>query len=518
MRISFFEDLSVGRKITLGFGLTGFLFLIVVWQYHEILYQTLAGNSHLQSVHGAKKHHSLNIHRYMLASRRSEKDFLVRKKPEYVERVKQYVELVQAEAVALEKIEGTEESTKVALHIQELMQTYHSAFQEIVQAWHRKGLNHDSGLQGRFRDTIHEVEEKAKGFKTSSLYLILLQIRRAEKDLGLRFNKEYIAQVMGLVKLFHEQVQESSLDSQTRSTLSESMDSYVLHFGIYAKQVMEGIAIKGGTGPFRDIAHKLEAYLQKRYVPNLEQDILTLRRWEKDYLLRHDEKYVERVQSAAKTIQDNIESSQISSENKNVLIGFIDRYDKDFLALVEENHRIITLTAKMRDAVHKIEPLVEANVQSAITTMERETEEIQATSTNGSFLALTISLLAFMTAIFFAVVITRRITFPLYTLMRLAEIHTDNEEICKNLGHKNEVRALAAAMGSMDGTLARTFIGLSKQSEYLGQCAEKLTQISNEMTTATEMETVRNNVKNQAKEVAAAVTEIDEILRPRLES
>ncbi len=73
-------------------------------------------------------------------------------------------------------------------------------------------------------------------------------------------------------------------------------------------------------------------------------------------------------------------------------------------------------------------------------------------------------------------------------------------------------------MGCMDGTLVRTFIRLSKQAECLDQCAEELAQISNEMTTATEMETVRNAVKNQAEEVTAAVTEIKEILRPRLGS
>lgn len=517
MRVSFFEDLSVGKKIALGFGLTGLLFLIVIWQYHETLFQTLASSNRLQSVHGAKKYHSLNIHRYMLESRRSEKDFLARKQPEYVERVKRYVDLVLAEAVEFERVEEAQESRKVALRIQELMRTYHASFQEIVQAWQRKGLNHDSGLQGQFRKTIHEVEEKAQGFKASSLYLTLLQIRRAEKDLGLRSNDEYIARVRGLVNLFHEQVQESSLDSQAKSTLGDAMESYLLQFEIYAKQVMEGVEINGGKGPFRDIAHRLEGYLQKRYVPNLEKDVLDLRRWEKDYLLRHDEAYVERVQSAVNTIQDNIASSQIAPEDKNMLVELVNRYDQDFLALVEENHRIITLTARMRDAVHKIEPLVEANVQDAIATMERETEEIQETSRNRSFLALSLSLLAFMTAIFFAFVIARRITVPLYTLMRVAEVHTDDEQVAEDLGHKDEVRALAAAMGRMDGALTLTFVRLSKEADSLERSAGELLRISDVMTSGTEMKMHGNAVKNQAEEVAAAVTEIKAILRPRLE-
>ena len=97
-RVSFFENLSIGKKITLGFGLTAFLFLMIVWQYHEALFQALADSENLQSIHGAKKYHSLNIHRYKLESRRSEKDFLTRKQPEYVDRVKKYVDLVITEA------------------------------------------------------------------------------------------------------------------------------------------------------------------------------------------------------------------------------------------------------------------------------------------------------------------------------------------------------------------------------------------------------------------------------------
>ncbi len=517
IRISFFENLPVGRKIALGFGLTSFLFLIVIWQYHENLFQALARSDRLQSVQGAIKYHSLNIHRYMLEARRSEKDFLVRKQPEYAERVKQHVELVLAEAAAFEKVEETEGGRRTALRIQDLMRSYYEDFQEIVRAWKRKGLNHDSGLQGQFRKSIHEVEERAHDFKTSALYLTLLQIRRAEKDLGLRSNEEYIARVRNLVDSFHEQVRESSLDSQTKSTLADVVDSYLRHFEIYATKVMRGKETKGGKGPFRDIAHQLEASLQKRYVPDLEKDILTLRRWEKDYLLRQDREYAERVHSAVKAIQDNIASSQILVENKKLLTELVDRYEKDFRALVEEDNRIITLTARMRNSVHKIEPLVEANVRDAIVLMERETEEIRTTSINRSMLALGLSLLALLVAIFFAVVITRRITSPLSTLMSVAEILTDDEQVSEDLGHKDEVRALAAAMGRMDGALTMTFLRLAKEVEALDRSAAELLRISSEMTSEAEIGAFGNAVKNQAEEMAATLAEVKMIMLPRLE-
>ncbi len=517
IRVSFFENLSIGKKITLGFVLTGMLFFLVICQYHMILFQALNDSEKLQTVHGAIKNHSLNIHRYMLESRRSEKDFLVRKKHEYVERVDQYVNLVLTEAAELEKVENTAKGEKYALRIQELIRTYHDAFKEIVQAWQRKGLNHDSGLQGQFRKTIHEVEEKARGFKTSSLYLTLLQIRRAEKDLGLRLNEEYVAKVRNLSNLFHKQLKQSSLTSQETSNLSKTMDSYMRYFEIYATQVMDGKEIKGGKGPFRDVAHQLERYLQERYVQDLEINILTLRRREKDYLLRHDTKYIKQLQSAVSTIQDNISSSHISVENKKLLTGLVNLYKKDFLALVEENNRIAALTDRMRSAVHKIEPLVAANVQDAIMVMERETKNIQSSSKNKAYFALFFSLLAFLIAFYLSVVITRRITVPLFTLMRLAAIHThDDEHISEDLVEKDEIRALASAMGRMDGTLTMTFNHINKEVESIEGSTEELLRISSEITPETEMETFVNAVKNLTREVSTAISEVKATLLPRL--
>jgi len=71
--------------------------------------------------------------------------------------------------------------------------------------------------------------------------------------------------------------------------------------------------------------------------------------------------------------------------------------------------------------------------------------------------------------------------------MKVAEVHTDDAQVCEDLGHKDEVRALAAAMGRMDGALVMTFVRLSKEAEALDQSADELVWISNEMIAETEM-------------------------------
>ncbi len=46
---------------------------------------------------------------------------------------------------------------------------------------------------------MHELEDLASNFKAGRLYLQLLQIRRGEKDLGLRRELQYQDKVEGLI-------------------------------------------------------------------------------------------------------------------------------------------------------------------------------------------------------------------------------------------------------------------------------------------------------------------------------
>jgi hypothetical protein len=68
------------------------------------------------------------------------------------------------------------------LDLQDSIGGNENSFLSIVDAWKKKGLDHSSGLQGRFRTTAHELEALAENFKVDRLYLLLLQLRRREKD------------------------------------------------------------------------------------------------------------------------------------------------------------------------------------------------------------------------------------------------------------------------------------------------------------------------------------------------
>ena len=143
------KNLSVGERLGVGFGLIGLLFAMVVWQYHYTLFGVIKRFDTLQATQAAQKTHFLNVHRYMLEARRSEKDFLSRKKLHYTERVEKYVKLLDTETKMIQEIEKRTGGRAVGDQIHKLIQIYHSDFKKIVSAWKINGLDHNSGLQGQ---------------------------------------------------------------------------------------------------------------------------------------------------------------------------------------------------------------------------------------------------------------------------------------------------------------------------------------------------------------------------------
>ena len=407
----FASKLRIGEKIGFGFGLVGLLFLGVIWQYHNTLYRSLTDYRQLQDIFNAKKGHVLAIESSMLEALRAEKEFLIRREEITVEKAGRHVDRVLGEAAALGKIDDA--GAQTGRRIAELMETYHQRFLAIVNAWRKKGLDHNSGLQGAFRDAVHELEAMAGQLKAERLYLLLLQIRRGEKDLGLRRDVQYRNKVRGLVQQLKEKTTASELEDPVKVQLLQEIEIYRRTFEDYSREVLANEDIRGGKGPFRQAAHRIEALLNAHYVSDLESSILQLRRREKDYLLRGDKKYVDMALQELEHISAQVDASDISDKEKMHFKTLLGSYRNDFLALIEQNDLIGRLTEEMQEAVDKIALVVKGNVDDANRTMKEMAATINASSIENARLMLWIVALASFLGVFFAIAITLRIVRPL---------------------------------------------------------------------------------------------------------
>jgi methyl-accepting chemotaxis protein len=444
------RKLRIGEKIGFGFGVVGFLFLGVIWQYHNTLQQALADYRQLNDVYGARKDQALLIENSMLRAQYAEKSFVLSRDENFADDVLDNLQLALGAAAGMGAIDG--EMAPVAEQMILLINGYGNRFRDLVEAWRTKGLDHNSGLQGAFRDSAHELEDMAGQLKVDRLYLLLLQIRRGEKDLGLRREGQYRERVLRLVQDFSQEVADSGLDDGLKAILFHEIAVYRDTFEQYAMTVMGDSQLNPGIGPFRQAAHRIEGHLQAHYLSGVGEKILQVRRREKDYLLRLDKKYVDMAIGELNQIAVEVEASEIAEEDKKRFIFLVDSYRRDFLALVNQNDQIARLNEQMLASVLDIVGLVDGNVKSADQAMTATRREIdEATSSNERAMFWVVSLATFL-GIFLAIAITLPIVRPLRRMAGLLDELAAEEPVERMPffpGGRDEVNAMAGSVNDM---------------------------------------------------------------------
>lgn len=446
-----YMQFRIGEKVAISFGLMGLLFLAVIWQYNQTLQRSLSDYQRLQGVFAAKKSHALLIENHMLKARRAEKDFLLHRSEESAVAVTESLNRVLAQAEALSQVDS--QGAETGARIADLVRTYQQRFDAVAEAWHTKGLDHNSGLQGAFRDAVHELEARAEHFKIGGLYLQLLQIRRGEKDLGLRREALYRDKVIGLIGAFEDRIKTSGLGTELKQGLLREANVYRETFLIYAEAVMAQKDIQGGKGSFRQAAHRIEALLNTHFVSDLGRNILQLRRREKDYLLRGDRQYVDMALREQERIENQLDNSAIAEVDKRELKDLLNAYRRDFLALVEQNREIDRLHSEMRSAVAEMTPLLHSNVREAERTLQVSTERLHTSSAaDARFMLWVAALAALLGVIYTMVTITLGIARPLRRMAGLLDqvaYEEPIERIPTVPGGRDEVNAMAQSVNAM---------------------------------------------------------------------
>ena len=444
------RKLRIGEKIALGFGLVGALFLGVFWQYHVVLGSTMADYQNLLDTYAARKHHVQTIERHILSARALGKEFIISREESAATGTKNQILATLKETSQLAAL--SDEDQQAMLPVINLVNSYSEAFNALVNAWRLMGLDHNSGLQGAFRNSVHDLESLAARFETSRMYLNLLQIRRAEKDLGLRKDSQYRQKVVLLIENFKANIQQSMLGEDVKLQLIRLIGSYSDAFSKYSSTVLSNQDIKGGKGQFRDIAHEIETLINKNHVSDLEQNILQLRRREKDFLLRGDPEYVGMVNQLVEKIGSQVRDSAIDASEKTKFSELLNDYNRDFSALVEQHRSIDVLTSDMEAAVKGIMDEAQKNVSVANHQMESVVLRINQTSEASEYNLLWITGIALAAGIWFAYLISRAISRP---LRRMAEMldHLAFEETTERMPYyqdgRDEVNAMAGSVNTI---------------------------------------------------------------------
>ncbi|MCB2182768.1 MAG: HAMP domain-containing protein [Desulfobulbaceae bacterium] len=466
--MNFFKNLKIKTKILGNVSFVILLLVVALFVYHSTLTKTNDGYSevidHEMKLADLAGESSIA----MLQARRSEKDFLARKDMKYPPLVEENVEKIAANMTNIHdmvKALGPEEVVQMALDARKFAEDYLANFKQIVDAEVENGLDHKSGLQGKFRDAAHTFAGKMPEHAIDDLVEALLQMRRYEKDYMRTKSEKYSQKFKVVMDDFKNILDKSACDAVAKKRQQEA---FVLYRQA-AKKLLAGGSDKEISESYqvlRDAAHEIEDAQESVHVPDSKALALDIRKNEKDYLLRGDEKYVEKTIKATEKLAAAFVDSGVLQEHIDDINTDLAIYKKSFLALVENNRKIAGFMDEMRATIHNFEPVVEKINRTAGQAVDQEVISIHEIVASSVRTAITIGIIAVVIGILLSVFLTNAITKPLNKIVAIVDrIAKGDTAIEMDIEQKDEVGMLAQSMG----TLIQATDEITRLVEEVGQ-------------------------------------------------
>ena len=136
--------------------------------------------------------------------------------------------------------------------------SYVTRFSNVVSAQKLIGFNENDGLQGKLRTAVHAVEGQLKKYDQSRLAILMLMMRRHEKDFMLRGDEKYGDELRKRVDEFSIELAKADLPAESKPEISKLIGTYKTSF----------LAFVAGQSTLTDEATDL-AQIYERLKPNL---------------------------------------------------------------------------------------------------------------------------------------------------------------------------------------------------------------------------------------------------------
>ena len=509
-----FKDLKLGVKLGGGFGIVLLLLLAVAGIYHYAVSSTTTGFTNLLEEEVAIAEHAAKAEALMLQSRRNEKDFLLRKDKKYLGKLEKNIAALRAEVesiVDLANKTGNKEGAEKASEILNYANHYETNFKKLVSAWEKRGLDHKSGLQGKFRSIVSGLAKDMKGYQVDDLQVALLQMRRYEKDFLRTKSDKYKKKFQASIESYQSLLEKSTCEKASKEAQQKALSDY--------RNAVSGLLSAGDSADLekkhyqsmRSASHNIEKAIKDVYVPRSEGLLLDIRKNEKDYLLRGDEKYVTKTHKSAAALLGAFKNAGVLQVHTDSAAAGLNDYKESFDALVEEDKEIASLTAALRKAVHEIEPLVEEIYEGASQEETAKIASTRAVASSASGVAIVVSMIAVVIGILIALFITRMITVPLKEVVsisnRLAEGDLTMDVESKS---KDETGQVLSAMSNMVDRFREIVEGVKDAAESVASGSQELSFTASDMSqgateqaaaaeeSSSSMEEMMSNIKQNA--------------------
>jgi len=350
---------------------------------------------------------------------------------------------------------------------------------------------------------------------TNELHEQILQAVIDEKESMLHDNVEHIGRLSENLNRINAQFEKLAQESPTSSLRSkvEEMQSNLQAYAASMDRMVEarlkmGLDETSGlAGDLRKSVHEVEGLLAKYDELKLSNSMLMMRRHEKDFLARHEDKYIAAMAEEEKRFSGLLKRSALAQADKSRVQKAMGKYHADFANLVAGEKQLQSAVEEGEKVVAELNAdmavLAEATEASMAESHQQFEDEMARISTIFYLALLVIGAIVVFILMRLSSGITRALDQLVERMRDLAEGSGDLSRRIELRG-SDETAVLAGLVNKMMDNLSG-LIGKVQESGI--QVASSVTEIAastrEQEATATEHASTTNEVASSVKEISA---------------
>ncbi|MCB2217583.1 methyl-accepting chemotaxis protein [Desulfofustis glycolicus] len=202
--------------------------------------------------------------------------------------------------------------------------------------------------------------------------------------------------------------------------LRAELDDYRTSFlGMVASAEAKGHKDEGAEGRLRDIIHRVEEAAKTLGDETLLVSILTVRRNEKDYLLRNERRYIQQTRESVQDLKEKILRRVGDEQLKMSLFFLSDQYLDIFNQMVVVDNMIRGYGRDYRSAINKMIPTITTLIEAQQKGQADTIAELKNLDRLSFIIVVIVALLTIMLGVFGAIFFSRRLTKQIDNIMEM---------------------------------------------------------------------------------------------------
>ena len=170
---------------------------------------------------------------FLLDAQVQEKEFLTDRSGTADDFLAQQKEDVKAALAQVDKIMPllTRDEDRARIKsVRDGIEQYRAQFAQVATVSQQVGLTETEGLMGALRTSVHNVEDILSKHNQDHLTVLMLMMRRHEKDFLARREAKYVDQFQQRIQEFDKALAGASLDADSKRVVSDAMQKYQQDF------------------------------------------------------------------------------------------------------------------------------------------------------------------------------------------------------------------------------------------------------------------------------------------------